>query len=167
MDTLLNPDSGLIIWTIVSFLVLVGLMKAFAWGPLLGAIEAREAHMREQTESAEKARKEAERIQKEVEERLANAESEVKGLLAQAGRDAEVLRGKLRKDAEDEAKGMVDKTRKQLEEDKKRLVGEMRKEVASLSVLAAERLVRKSVDSGVKKDVLDRFFVEMDKKGTN
>lgn len=165
MDTLLNPDIGLLIWTIISFLILVGLLKRFAWGPLLSAVEAREAAMREERERAERARREAEEIQRRLEERLAGAQAEAKEVLAQAGRDGEALRARLRQDAESESKAMLDRTRTQLEEDKRRLVAELRREVADLSVQAAERLMSKSVDKGVQKSVLDQFFGELDKAG--
>ena len=52
MDKLLNPDTGLMIWVIVTFLSLVAILKLFAWGPLLGAIEAREGRIRADREGA-------------------------------------------------------------------------------------------------------------------
>lgn len=168
MDALLNPDKGLIIWTIMSFLILVGLLKAFAWGPLLHSIEEREAKMREERGRAEKARSEAERIQKELEARLGQAADEARAVLAQAGKDGETLRATLKVQAEAEAKALLEKARAQLDEDRRRIVGELRQEVASLSVLAAERLVKKSVDQGVQKAVLDQFFGELaEGKGKN
>ena len=66
MDKLLNPDTGLIIWTIVTFLCLVFILKAAARGPLLHAIEDRENRIKAVKEGAERARAEAERIQKEL-----------------------------------------------------------------------------------------------------
>lgn len=165
MDTLLNPDLGLAIWTIASFLILVTLLRVFAWGPLLGAVEAREDKMREERERAEKARAEAERIQADLTQKLASAQDEAKRIMSEANKDGEILRSKLKKSAEEEAKGMIDKTRAQLQEEKNRLVGELRAEVANLSVLAAERLVKKSVDKDVQKAVLSDFFKDLDKQG--
>lgn len=161
MDALLNPDKGLILWTIMSFLILVGLMKAFAWGPLLHAIEEREAKMREEREKAEAARKDAERIQRELEARLASAADEARAVIAKAGQEGEALRGRLKADAEGEAKALLEKTRAQLDEDKRRIVSDLRKEVAELSLAAAERLVKKSVDTGTQKAVMDQFFTDL------
>ncbi|MBI3297559.1 MAG: F0F1 ATP synthase subunit B [Elusimicrobia bacterium] len=164
MDALLNPDKGLIIWTIMSFLILVGLLRALAWGPLLGAVEAREEKMREERERAEKARSEAERIQGELEARLAKAADEAKAVFAKVTADAEVLRARLKGEAEAESKSMLDKTRAQLDEDKRRIVSDLRKEVSELSLLAAERLVKKSVDEATQKAVLGQFFTELAEK---
>jgi F-type H+-transporting ATPase subunit b len=163
LDKMLDPHAGLMIWTVISFLVLIGLMRAMAWGPLLSVVEAREKALRDEREKAEKARQEAENIQKDLEGRLANAQTEVKEIIQQANKDGEKVRVKLREDAEAESKSMLDKTRRQLEEDKNRLVGELRSEVASLSVMAAERLIKKSVDDGVQKTVLDGFFGDLEK----
>lgn len=164
LDKLLSPDQGLIIWTVASFLILVGLLKAFAWGPLLHAIEEREAKMRGERERAEKARAEAERIQKELESRLAHAADEAKGLIAKAGQEGEALRSRIKADAADEAKALLEKTRAQLDEDKRRIVSDLRKEVSQLSLMAAERLVKKSVDQNTQKAVLDQFFAELGEK---
>ena len=163
LDKLLDPHTGLMIWTIISFAVLVMLMKKFAWGPILGIVEDREKALREESEKARTARAEAERIQSELEERLANAQTEVKEILAKANKDGETLRSKLKDDATLESKNIIDKTRAQLEEEKSRLVEELRGEVATLSVMAAERLIKKSVDGNVQKDVLETFFKDIDK----
>ena len=161
METLLNPDTGLILWTIVSFLVLVGLLGKFAWGPLLNAIEEREEAMKREREAAERARKDSERIQGELAAQLAGVEARTKELLANAGKKAESLRSRIKADAEAEAQALTERTKAQLEEEKRRLVSELRREVAGLSVLAAERLVQKSIDEGVRKNVMDQFLKEI------
>jgi len=164
MGDLLNPDIGLMIWTIISFLILVVLLRVLAWGPLLASIDAREKGLREERERAEKAREESEKIQQDLEKRMAGATEEAKGLVAQASKDAEALRQKLKGEAEDEAKGLIDKARVQLNDEKNKLVGELREEVVSLSVSAAERLMKKSVDETVQKTVLDDFFSQLEKE---
>ena len=88
MDKLLSPDIGLMIWTIFSFLILVFLLRAFAWGPLLASIDARDNALREERERAEKAREESEKIQRDLEARLAVAAEEAKGIVGQASKDA-------------------------------------------------------------------------------
>jgi F-type H+-transporting ATPase subunit b len=169
MDKLLNPDTGFMIWTIVTFLCLVGILKLFAWGPLLAAIEAREGRIKADREAAEKARAEAERIQKELEAQMAGVLSKSKEMLAAATKDGEALRAKLKGEAEADAQAIKDKTLADLATEKNRLVGELRKETAELAVRAAEKLMRKTVDAGVQKTVLDGFFkdIESSKAGSN
>ena len=169
MDKLLSPDTGLMIWVIVTFLCLVAILKLFAWGPLLGAIEAREGRIKADREGAERARAEAERIQKELESQIAGVQSKAKEMLAAATKDGEALRAKLKKEAEADAQAIKDKTMADLATEKNRLVGELRKETADIAVKAAEKLMRKTVDAGVQKTVLDGFFkdLESSKAGNN
>ena len=170
MGDLLSPDLGLTVWTIVTFLCLVGILKAFAWGPLLKSIDEREARLKADREGAEKARAEAERIQKELESEMAVVQTKTKGLLDAALRDGEALRARLKAEAEADAAAIKAKTTADLAAEKDKLVGDLRKEVASLSVMAAEKLLHKSVDAGVQKSVLDGFFKDLDstkKAGSN
>src|ERR1700691_3520886 len=125
MDKLLSPDTGFMIWTIVTFLCLVALLKAFA---------ARERRIKGDRDAAEKARAEAERIQKELEAQMAGVLAKSKELLAAASKDGEALRAKLKAEAEADARTIKEKTTADLAVEKNRLVGELRKEVASLSV---------------------------------
>lgn len=162
MDKLIVPDTGLMFWTIVTFLCLVMILKKAAWGPLLKAIDEREYRLKEDRLAAEKARAEAERIQKELEAQMAGVQAKSKELLAAAAKDGEALRAKLKAEAEADAQSIKDKTAAELIVEKNRLVDELRQEVASLSVLAAEKLMRKSVDEGVQKSVLDGFFRDLD-----
>lgn len=165
MEKLLQPDFGLMFWTIVTFLTMVFLLKTFAWGPLLRSVEERERRLKDDREAAEKARAEAQRIQADLEARLSALDAKSREVLAQAQRDAEALRARHSAEAKEEAERLMEKTRAGLEEEKRRLVGELRREVAALSVQIAEKLVRKTVDAGVRKTVLDQFFTELDKTG--
>jgi len=169
MGELLTPDAGLIVWTIVTFLCLVAILKFAAWGPLLHAVEEREGRIKSDREGAEKARAEAERIQKELEAHMAGIQAKSKDLLAAAAKDGEALRARLKAEAEADAQAIKDKTTADLAAEKNRLVADLRKEVASLSVLAAEKLMRKTIDDGVQKTVLEGFFKDLDasKAGRN
>jgi F-type H+-transporting ATPase subunit b len=169
MGDLLAPDLGLTVWTIVTFLLLVGILKAFAWGPLLKSIDEREARLKADREAAEKARSEAERIQKELEAQMAGVMAKSKELLSAATKDGEALRSKLKGEAEADAQAIKDKTLADLANEKNRLVGELRRETADLAVKAAEKLMRKTVDAGVQKTVLDGFFKDLEsaKAGSN
>lgn len=168
MGDLLSPDLGLTVWTIVTFLALVLILKMTAWGPMLHAIEEREARIKADRDGAEKARSEAERIQKELEAQLAGANQKAKEILAAATKDGESLRSKLKAEAESDAAAIKAKTTAELAAEKDKLVGELRKEVSTLSVMAAEKLLRKSVDANVQKTVLEGFFKDLEgAKGRN
>lgn len=164
MDKLLSPDSGLLIWTVVTFLCLVFILKKVAWGPLLHAIEEREARLKAEREAAEAARASAEKIKAELEAQLSGAQAKARELVAQATKDSEALKASLKASAESDAQKIREKTMAELAEEKDRLVRELRKEVAGLSVMAAERLIRKSVDENVQKTVLEGFYKDLEQQ---
>lgn len=162
MEKLLQPDIGLMFWTVLTFLAMVFLLKQFAWGPLLHAVEERERRLKEDREAAEKARADAQKIQADLEARLASLDAKSREVLAEAQKEAEALRARHSAEAKEEAERLMEKTRASLEEEKRRLVVQLRQEVAALSVAAAEKLMRKTVDAGVRKTVLDRFFQDLE-----
>jgi F-type H+-transporting ATPase subunit b len=167
MGKLVEPDMGLIIWTIVTFLCLVFILAKAAWGPLIAAIEEREHKMKSDLDGAKAARDEAEKIKQQLEAEISGLQAKSRELLAQAGKDGEALRAKLQASAEADAKKIKEKTLAELEDEKQRLVRDLRKEVSTMSVMVAEKLLKKTVDDGVQKNVLDSFFKELDNKRAN
>jgi F-type H+-transporting ATPase subunit b len=164
MDTLLNPDIGLLLWTIISFLILVVLLKLFAWGPLLGAVEEREKRLKAERDAAEAARLSAEKLKAELDQQLAQIQAKTQEALNQAMQAGAKAREEIIHAAQTEAKAALEKNRRQLQDEKEKLVKELRSEVADLSVQAAEKMIKKSVDDKVQKDVLDTFFAELQTK---
>ena len=165
MDKLVSPDPGLMFWTIVTFLALVALLKRFAWGPLLAAVAEREAGLKAAADAAKQARDESERIKAELAAQLAEAQARRQEVLARAAKEGEDLLAKFKTAAEEDSRRLREKTAAELGREKERLVGELRREVADLSVTAAERLLRRSVDPAVEKSVLDDFLKDIAKGG--
>ncbi|MBI3507587.1 MAG: F0F1 ATP synthase subunit B [Proteobacteria bacterium] len=163
MDKLFTPDVGLMVWTVVTFVILLVILGKFGWRPMIEAIEAREKKLHDERTAAEAARAEAQRIQADLEAKLADIDLKSREALAQAMKDADAFRTKQTGEAQAEAKKILDKGLAELAEEKRRLVAELRQDVAKLAVTAAEKLVHKTVDEGVKKSTLDQFFKELDK----
>ena len=95
---------------------------------------------------------------------MAGVQAKTRDILAQAAMDSETLKSQLRRAAQAEAQKIKDKTMAELADEKDRLVRDLRKEVAGLSLLAAEKLMRKSVDDGVQKGILESFFHDLDSR---
>jgi F-type H+-transporting ATPase subunit b len=164
MDKLFTPDVGLMIWTALTFVLLLIILGKFGWKPLIESIEAREQYLHEEREAAENARKEAKRIQEDMETQLAAMESKAKDVLTKAAKEAEALRVKHSAEAQEEAKHLLSKARAEMDEERRRLVVQLRSEVAQLAVNAAEKLVHKTIDDGVRKSTMDQFFKDIEKE---
>lgn len=164
MDQLLNPEPGLVIWTIVTFLCLVFILKKFAWGPLIKTIEDREARIKGDLESARAAREAAQKAQSDIEAQMAGLDQKGRQILDEASRQAEVLRLKIQHEAEAQALKIKEKTMEELGREKERLSSDLRREVAGLSLLAAEKILRDSVDETVQKKTVDSFLADLGAK---
>ena len=90
-NPLVQLDPGLFVWTIITFLILLGVLTKFAWKPLLKALEIRENEISQSLKDAEKAKKELERLSEESEEIIAKARSEAQGILSEGKKAAEKL----------------------------------------------------------------------------
>jgi F-type H+-transporting ATPase subunit b len=165
MDKLVSFDPGLIIWTVVTFLLLVAILTKTAWRPILNALEERDRKIREDLETAKRAREEAERKRLEMEGRLADLRTQGAEMLAKAAQEGEKLRHGLKTQAEAEIHKMKERASADLEAEKERLVGELRREAAGLSVRAAEKLLGRSVDGGVQKEIMGSFLKDLEGQG--
>jgi len=164
METLLTPDKGLIIWTIVTFACLVLLLGKVAWNPLLTALKEREDGIRKAIEDAASARQSAEQLKAQYEQELAKAQDKAAGLLSQAQVEAQKLREKMLKDAEADARRLTEQTQRQLEEEKAKISRDLRQEVAGFSIKVAERLLRHSVNAKEQDNLIQGFMNDLDKE---
>ncbi len=167
MENLLTPDKGLMIWTVVTFAVLVFVLGKFAWGPIIASLKEREDSIRKAIGDAELAKKASEEMKVRYEKDLAEAQAKAQAMVVQAQAESQKLREKLVKEAEAEAQRLTDQTKRQLEEEKAKLVRELRTEVAKLSVMAAEKLVRHQMTPKVQEELLGQFFTDLDKQSKN
>lgn len=140
-NPLVQLDPGLYIWTIATFLVLLTLLAKFAWGPLLKALEERQAQIRKSLEDAQQARQELERVQHESAQLVARARVDADAIVSQGRSDAERLRQELRDTARTEATAILRNAEKQIELQTLQAVRQIRTEAVDLSVMIAEKLI--------------------------
>jgi F-type H+-transporting ATPase subunit b len=140
-NPLVQLDPGLYIWTIATFLVLLTLLAKFAWGPLLKALEERQAQIRKSLDDAQQARQELERVQHESAQLVARARVDADAIVSQGRSDAERLRQELRDTARAEAAAILRNAEKQIELQTLQAVRQIRTEAVDLSVMIAEKLI--------------------------
>ena len=144
-NPLVQPDPGLFIWTILTFLVLVALLAKFAWGPLLEALERRRAAIARSLEDAQKARQELERLQRESAEMMRQARVEAESIVSRSRSDAEALREELKQKSRAEAAAIVKNAEKQIQMETARAVQQIRNEAVDLSVAIASKILKRQV----------------------
>ena len=139
---LINPGIGLVFWMLITFIILLILLKKYAWKPILGAVSDREEGIKNALASAENARKEMENLQADNERILQEARAERETLL----KEAREIKAKMIEDAKGEAKAEADKMIAQaqsaIEAERKSAIADLKNQVASLSVEIAEKVVK-------------------------
>lgn len=138
---LLNIEPGLLIWTVVTFIVLLLVLRKVAWGPILTTLEQREQTIRHSLEEAQRARQEAERLLAQHQQMLADANREVLRLLEQGREEAERLRVSMTEQAREEAQRLTDVARREIGRERQLAMQELKKTAADLALAAAGRLL--------------------------
>lgn len=144
---LVTPGFGLVFWTAITFLILLFILKKFAWKPILGAVSSREESIKDALAAAEAARREMENLQADNERILQEARAEREAML----KDARDMKNKMIADAKEEAKQSADKMIAQAQEaiqsEKKAAIAELKGQVASLSLEIAEKVVKQELSN--------------------
>ena len=144
-NPLVQPDPGLYIWTIATFLVLAGLLAKFAWRPLLAALEARQDAIRKSLDEARQAKQELERLNAESQRILAQARTEAESILTATRSDANQFREELKQKARSEAATIVTNAGKQIELETARALQQIRHEAVDLSVMIASKIIQRNI----------------------
>src|SRR5688572_1173716 len=134
MNPLVQPDPGLFIWTILTFVVLVLLLGRFAWRPLLDALESRQASIAKSLDDAQRARQELERVQQESARIVSAARVEAEAIVSRSRSDAEQLREELKQKSRAEAAAIVKNAERQIQQETARALQQIRHEAVDLSV---------------------------------
>ena len=160
---MLNPNPGLILWTIFTFLVLLVILRKFAWKPLLESLHKREETVRSSIERAETARQEAERLLEENKKQLARAEEEGRRILNEHRQLAEKLKSEIVENANQQSRRMVDQAKQEINRDKDAALNQLRNEVANLAIQAAGKILDESLDDAHHRKLIDTYLNSLPK----
>jgi len=155
---MLNPNPGLIIWTIITFILLLVLLKKFAWKPLLEALQRREETVRSSIERAEQAKIEAERLLDENRKQLERAGQEGQRILNENRALAEKLKDEIVEKANQQSRRMVDQAKQEIERDKEAALIQLRDEVAGLAIQAAGKILDETLDDDKHRKIVDAYL---------
>jgi F-type H+-transporting ATPase subunit b len=144
-NPLVQPDPGLFIWTILTFLILLGLLAKFAWVPLLKALDERQATIRKSLDDADQAQQELAKLQEKSAQLLAEARAEGQSIVAQSRAAAEVVREDLHQKAKAESAAMITAAERKIRQETARAVEQIRHEVVDLSLSVASKLIKKNL----------------------
>jgi F-type H+-transporting ATPase subunit b len=159
---LVSPGLGLMIWTLIAFGVTMFVLKRAALPRIGEALEKRANAIRENIEASEKQREEADKLLAEYRERLKEAREQADDIIARARKAGENLEREATEDGKAKREELVAAARKDIEAETRRSLEQIRKEVADLTVLATEKVTRRSLSDEDQKRLVEEALSEVD-----
>jgi F-type H+-transporting ATPase subunit b len=161
-NALIDPNPGLMIWTIVCFAIAFFVLRKYAFGPIQGVIDERRKRIRDALEEAEKSREEARRLLEEHRALLGRARTDAEEILAEGRKIAEAQRERMKEETETERQRRLEETSRQIEAETRRALEQIRAEVADLALLATAKVTGKALDESDQRRLIDEAISELD-----
>ena len=161
-NPLVQPDPGLFIWTIVTFLVLLTVLAKFAWSPLLAALETRQNAIRKSLDDAQQAKQELERLNAESAQILNRARVDAEAIITGSRSDGDRLREEIRAKARTEADHIVKNAERQIQLETSRALEQIRKEAVELSVMIASKIIKRSLTKEDNERLIDEALKQVE-----
>jgi F-type H+-transporting ATPase subunit b len=159
---LVSPNVGLMIWTLLVFGLTMYLLSKLAFPRIQEALDKRQHAIEESIDLAERTRKEADKMLAEYRERLAEARGQADEIVSRARKTAETAEAESLADARRKREELMEQTRREIETETRRAVDTIRGEVANLTVIATEKVTRKSLDSDDQRRLVEEAVGELD-----
>jgi F-type H+-transporting ATPase subunit b len=159
---LVSPDVGLMIWTLIAFLAALFILRKYAWPAITEALDKRQRAIEESIETAERARTESAALLEEYRARLREARAQAEEIIARARKAGEVSEREAVEGARAKREELLEQTRRDIEAETRRAIQEIRSEVADLTILATEKVTRKTLDDDDQKRLVEEALGELD-----
>ena len=159
---LVKPGIGLMLWTLVAFGVLLLLLRKLAFPRIAENLDKRQQAIEESIDTAERTKREADELLAEYRQRLSDARQQADDIVARARKAAEVNERDSLEQARKTREDLMAQTRRDIEAETRRAIQEIRSEVADLTVLATEKVTRKSLNEDDQRRLVEEALSELD-----
>jgi F-type H+-transporting ATPase subunit b len=161
-NPLIDPNPGLMIWTIVCFAIAFFVLRKYAFGPIQRVIDERRKRIRDALDEADRSREEARRLLEEHRALVGSARADAEEILAEARKVADAQRERMKEETEAERQRRLEETSRQIQAETRRALEEIRAEVADLTLLATAKVTGKALDESDHRRLIDEAISELD-----
>ena len=161
-NPLIQVTPGLMIWTIICFLITFFVLKKLAFGRVMEMIDQRRERIRQAIDEADHAREEARGLLEEHRKLIGQAKSDAEEILSEARKVADSVAARSREETEADRQRRLEETRRQIEQATHQALGQIREEVGTLSIAAAEKITKKSITDADQQRLIDEALAEID-----
>jgi len=162
--SLIDVVPGLMVWTVVTFLIVLWVLRRFAFSRIQGLIDQRRDRIREALDEADKARSEARELREQVAREREQAKVDREQILDESRRQAQRQFEQAREQADADLKARLEKNREELDAENARLREQIRRDVVELTLLASEKVTGKVLDADDQRRLIDETIDEVDVK---
>jgi F-type H+-transporting ATPase subunit b len=159
---LVTPEIGLMIWTLIAFLVTLWVLRKLAFPRIQAALDKRQKAIEEAIEESERVKQEAQQLLQEYRERLHAARTQADDIVARSRRAAEEHEREALEAARRQREELLEQTRRDIDAETRRAIQEIRNEVADLTVMATEKVTRKSLSEDDQRRLVQEALGELD-----
>jgi F-type H+-transporting ATPase subunit b len=159
---LVSPSLGLMIWTLIAFAITLYLLNKLAFPRIAEALDRRRVAIEESIESAQRAKHDADELLEEYRARLREAREQAEEIVTRARKAADHLKDETTAEATKQREEMLAAARRDIEHETRRALDELRKEVADLTIVATEKITRKSLDEEDHRRLIEEALSEVD-----
>lgn len=155
---LLEPNGGLMFWTLIIFVLLMTVLQRFAFKPMMAAVEARELALQEAIDAAKRDREEAQRVLAENQAQLDRSRAEAQKLIADGRATAEKLRNDLIEQTRAQQQEMMERARRDIETEKNNAIASLRREAVDLAIAGAGKVIERNLDSDANRKLVESYL---------
>lgn len=153
-------NGGDILFQLAMFIILLALLKKYAWGPLMGIMKQREEHIANEINAAEQSRAETQKLLEDQRNLLKEARTEAQGLIENAKKQGDVQRDEIITLARSEAERIKESANLEIEQQKEKAVAAIREQVATLSVMIASKVIEKELSVQDQEKLINDYIQE-------
>ena len=160
---LLDVNPGLIFWTVITFVILLFILKKMAWGPILNSLNERENFIKDSIDKAEKAQADAEKLLAENNANLAKAEEEAQKIIEQGREYSDKLKVQMLEESKNEAKKLITEATSEIERKNQEAFNNLKDQVADIAIDAAEKIIRANLDKEKQTKLINEYIKDLNK----
>jgi F-type H+-transporting ATPase subunit b len=160
---LLNPNTGLMAWTLIIFVTLFLLLRKYAFPAIIAAVEARERALEEAIASAKRDREDAARLLEEHRRQIDAARADAQRLIAEGAKAGEKIRTEMIEQARHQQQEILERARQEIGAERDRAIAELRREAVELAIRGASKVIERNLDDETNRKIVEEFLADLQK----
>ena len=160
---LLNPNTGLMAWTLIIFVTLFLLLRKYAFPAIVAAVEERERALEEAIQAAKRDRDEAHRLLEEHRKGIDAARADAQRLIAEGAKAGEKIRLEMVEQARHQQQEILDRARQEIGAERDRAIAELRREAVELAIKGASKVIEQNLDDAANRKIVEDFLADLQK----